>query len=93
MAKQPPVEAQKPPFTSVQATAVQALARGVANDGQQKIALAWIIDEVCGMGVLAYRDTDRETVLALGRQFVGARVMAAMNASISKLKSREEKRT
>jgi hypothetical protein len=91
MATKPPAPA-KPPFTSTQATAVQALSNGVANDGQQKIVLRWLLDEVCQMGVLAYRETDRDTVMALGRQFVGARVVAAMNASVAKLKSVEEKR-
>lgn len=93
MAEKKKLTAESLPFNSTQAAAVQAFAAGIANDGQQKTVLRWLLDNVCEMGVLPYRDTDRETVLACGRQFVGARLLAAMNANISRLKTVEEKRT
>ena len=76
-------------FNSGDATAMQALANGVANDGQQKRALDWILKEACGLPVWGYRESQRETDIALGRQFVGQQIVGLINVNVSKLRKRE----
>lgn len=72
------------------ATAVQALAAGKANEGQQKHALKWILEVACGLPVWAYRESVRETDIALGRQFVGQQIVGLMRVNVSKLRKNEE---
>lgn len=58
--------------------AVKALAAGNANAGQQKLALNWIINAVCGTYDLSYRpgaDGDRNTTFAEGKRFVGMQIV------------------
>lgn len=65
--------------------AVQAVAAGVANEGQQKRALDWIINTVAGTYELSFRSDadggDRETAFSEGRRFVGMQVVKAVNMS------------
>lgn len=64
----------KAKFTETEVLAVRALFAGVANDGQQKIALDWIMKEAARVPDLAYIsgvDGRRDTDFALGRQYVG----------------------
>ena len=69
-------EPQKDPWmpfreTDQQRSALQALYDGVANEGQQKVALQAIF-ELCGLDDLSYRpDSDRDTAFAEGKRFVG----------------------
>lgn len=86
-----PITAESRPFTSSQAAAMQALNTGTANDGQQRLALKWIIEEACGMREWGFKETERDTNVMLGRHFVGQRISAAVNANIAKLKQIEEK--
>ena len=76
-------------FTSVDAMAVQAVAAGTANDGQQKRALEWILKNACGLPAWAYRESQRETDVALGRQFVGQQIVGILNVNVSTLRKRE----
>lgn len=81
------------PITSSDAAAMQALAAGVANDGQQKHALRWILDGACALPTWPYRESQRETDIALGRHFVGQQIMGLIKANVSqlrKLEGREE---
>lgn len=56
--------------------AVRALFEGKADAEQQKKALAWILEKACGLKDWAYRPGDeRETCIALGRQFVGHQIV------------------
>lgn len=71
------------------ATAMQALASGVANEGQQKTALKWILDEACGDPVWAYRESQRETDIALGRQFVAQQIVGLIRVNVSELRKME----
>jgi hypothetical protein len=105
--KQPPVPAKRrglvpshaphgsepAPFTSADATALQAVASGTANDGQQKRALDWILKSACGLPVWPYRADERETCVALGRQFVGQQIMGVLKVNISVLRKRESAQT
>lgn len=77
-------------FSSVDALALQAVASGTANDGQQKLALKWILEGACGLPVWAYRESPRETDIALGRQLVGQQIMGLLNVNVSRLRKREE---
>ena len=76
-------------FGSADAACVQALAAGNADSGQQKRALDWILKKACGLPTWAYRDSQRETDVALGRQFVGQQIMGLLNLNVSTLKKRE----
>lgn len=76
-------------FTSVDATAVQAVYAGTANDGQQKQALDWILKNACGLPTWAYKESQRETDVALGRQFVGQQIMGILKVNVSALRKRE----
>ena len=75
--------------TVAAAVAMQALATGQANDGQQKDALQWILSEACGDGVWAYRDNDRETCLALGRQLVAQQIAGLLHINVAELRKVE----
>lgn len=62
--------------------AIKALAAGVASEGQQKRALAWIINSVCGTYDQPYRPGeggDRDTVFACAKQFVGQQIVKHIN--------------
>lgn len=76
MARKPRDRAWMPvPYTADVIIALQALGQGNANEGQQKLALNWIIQDASGAYELSYRsDADggeRETAFAEGRRFVG----------------------
>lgn len=79
------------PFVEADATAMQALVAGIANEGQQKRALNWILQSACGIGAWPYRESQRETDVALGRQFVGQQIVGLSKVNVSKLNKREEK--
>ncbi len=72
-------------YSTADVTAIQALAQGVANEGQQKRALDWIIRSAAGAYELSFRsDADggaRETDFAEGRRFVGLQVVKLANMS------------
>ena len=78
------------PFTSLHAGAIQAIAAGTANEGQQKTALDWILKGACGLHDWPYRETERETCIALGRQFAGQQIVGLMRINISALRKREQ---
>lgn len=63
--------------------AVKALARGDANEDQQRRALDWIIKIAAGTYEEPYRSDadggDRETTFALGRAFVGRQIVKLIN--------------
>lgn len=76
-------------FQAADATALQAVAAGTANDIQQKRAIKWILEGACGLPVWAYRDSQRETDVALGRHFVGQQIMGLLKVQVSKMKQEE----
>ena len=78
-------------FTSSDVSAIQALLAGTANDGQQKHALNWILDSACVLPLWPYRADQRETDIALGRQFVGQQIVGLLSINISALRQREER--
>lgn len=65
--------------------AIQALAAGIANEGQQKRALDWIINVLCGAHDLSFRpgshEGDRDTAFAEGKRFVGSQIVKLIKFS------------
>lgn len=55
--------------------AIQALSRGEASEHQQKLALDWIVKELCKAHDLAFHPDQRETDFALGKQFIGKQII------------------
>jgi len=78
-------------FGYTEAAAIQALYNGKANEEQQKICLRWILESACALPVWPYKESQRETDIALGRHFVGHQIMGAVKVSLSKLQRKEEK--
>lgn len=74
-----PHGAVAPQFEEADAKAMKALADGVANEGQQKHALDWILTKACGLPTWPYKESQRETDIALGRQFVGHQIVALIS--------------
>jgi hypothetical protein len=65
--------------------AIKALAAGVASEGQQRIALAWIINRAAGTYDLSFRpgpDGSRLTDFAEGKRFVGLQVVRLINMKL-----------
>ncbi len=58
--------------------AIKALRAGNANEGQQTLALDWILNECCGVRDLSYRDSERATCFAEGKRFVGLQIAQLM---------------
>lgn len=81
----------KPPdYTESQVVAMQALARGEANDGQQKMALDWIINECCRTYDMSYRpDNIRDTDFAEGMRHVGNSIIKMVKIKVGALQKKE----
>lgn len=77
-------------FDSSHATALQALHAGNANEGQQKTALDWILKGACALNDWPYRESERETCVALGRHFVGQQIVGLLKVNVSALRKREQ---
>jgi hypothetical protein len=75
--KAPSVQPWHPaPYDDADTYAIKALAAGVANEGQQKRALDWIINTLCGTYDLSYRpESDRDTAFAEGKRHVGLQLV------------------
>ncbi len=66
--------------------AIKALNAGNANEGQQKLALMWILNDVCGIRDLSFRpgvDGERDTAFAEGKRFVGLQIAKQFNLPTS----------
>src|SRR5262245_42689001 len=88
----PPVHGAQPAaFGFAEASAVQALYHGKADEGQQKAALKWILEGACAVQVWPYRTDQRETDIGLGRHFVGHQIMGIIKVNLSQLRKNEEK--
>lgn len=67
------------PYDKAVLTAIRACIAGVANEGQQKAAMDWIITQAANYYDLSYRsggeDGRRATDFHEGRRFVGAQIV------------------
>lgn len=68
------------------ASAIQALMRGEADEGQQQRALKWIIEVGAGSYQFQYYPSDRDTAFALGRGFVGQQIVKLSKLNLSALR-------
>lgn len=69
--------------------AVKALAAGVANEGQQKTVLRWIIEEIAATYGLSYQPkSDRDTAFMEGRRYVGLQIVQEINITEEGLERR-----
>ena len=60
--------------------AIKALATGTASEGQQQRALNWILNQCCGVAdTTYYPDSERDTIFASGKRFVGLEIIALLN--------------
>ena len=80
-----------PPYDLADVSALQALARGDADPEMQRRALRWIIDRVADTYGFPYRPgaNDRDTNIALGRQFVGQQIVKLLNINLATLRRTE----
>lgn len=61
--------------------ALKAMSEGIANEGQQKSALEWILFEACGIRNVSYQPGDTAaTAFAEGRRFAGLMIAGAIQA-------------
>jgi hypothetical protein len=71
--------------------AIKAIAAGTANEHQQKTAMNWIINSLCGTYDLSYRpNSERDTCLAEGKRLVGLSLVKEINMSVEILRRKEE---
>lgn len=69
-----------PDYSKADVYALKALAAGNASEGQQKRALAWIVNAAARTYDLSFSPaSDRETSFAEGRRFVGLQVVKLVN--------------
>ena len=72
-----------PNWEPADASAMQALAEGVANADQQKRALRWIMVAAAGVDEPSYRPDSDQTVFAEGRRFVGLQIRKLLIINVS----------
>lgn len=68
--------------------ALQALSRGEADPGQQKLALNYIVNDICAHGAPAYfpgEDGRRNTDIMVGMQLVAHEIVKRLRANLSAL--------
>ncbi len=77
-----------PSLTKEEIIAVQSVYDGVANEGQQRMALETIITKICMTGFTSYKEGsfDGSAFLA-GRSYVGARIMKTIKTKSGDLPS------
>jgi hypothetical protein len=77
-------------FTKSQASAIQAVAAGIADDRQQRRALDCILTSVCDLNGLSYRPDEaggeRATAFAEGKRFVALQLCKALKLNIDLIK-------
>ena len=76
-----------PEWSKQTAIAFQALAAGVANDGQQKTCIDWILYEAARIRDMTFNpDSARLSDFAEGRRFVGLQVGKMLAIKIGALR-------
>tara|TARA_R110000868_G_scaffold122871_2_gene325736 strand:+ start:4918 stop:5196 length:279 start_codon:yes stop_codon:yes gene_type:complete len=73
---------EPPTYEQSDIYAIKALWEGKANEGQQKMAVAWLMN-ACGVARDPFRPADaRLTDYLMGRQSVGRMVLELVNAKV-----------
>lgn len=73
------------PYTVAQAAAIRACASGAATDQQQRVAMEFIVKNLCGTYDLEYRpgsDGARESSFAGGKRWVGLQIVKLVNFTV-----------
>jgi hypothetical protein len=70
------------------AYAIQAVAHGRASEDQQRRAMKFLVEALCGTYDLSYRASDRDTVFAEGKRFVGLQLVKFIQMNLSHFKER-----
>ena len=81
------------PYETADVQAIQALAAGNANEGQQKRALTWIIEQASFSYQPSYwpgEDGRRNTDFAEGRRYVGLQLIKLLHLNISTLRQQDD---
>lgn len=69
------------------AYALQAVMQGRASEDQQRRAMQFVVNDLCGTYDLSYRPTsDRDTVFAEGKRFVGLQLIKFAKLNIARLR-------
>jgi hypothetical protein len=69
--------------------AMQAVMYGRASEEQQKRAMRFLLNEICGTYDLSYRPTsDRDTAFAEGKRFVGLQLVKFAQLNIAALRGK-----
>lgn len=87
MARKTLIERAANDWDLADASAVKALNAGTADAVQQKRAVEWLLKKACALPDWAYQPgaNDRDTNVALGRQFVGHLFMKLVRVDLSKV--------
>lgn len=74
------------------ASAIKALHAGTADAQQQKRAVDWLLKKACALPEWPYQPgmNDRDTNVALGRQFVGHMFMKLVQVNLAAVTRRAE---
>lgn len=81
------------PWENADVSALKALARGVANEGQQKRAINYILGTLSGTYEHTYvpgPGGERDTAFANGRRYVGLQIVKLVNLPPEQLKKTKE---
>ena len=63
-------------YTKQMVIAIQAVAAGIANEGQQQLTMKWIIEDLCRTYDLDYfPDSDRDSVFASAKRSIGLQLV------------------
>jgi hypothetical protein len=74
-------------YEKADVAAIQALAKGEANAGQQKRALDWIIMNLCRTyDVTYFPESVRDSDFASGKRFIGQQITKLINLKLGLLK-------
>lgn len=77
-------------WAPVDAAAIQAVAAGRANEDQQRRAMRFIVDRLCGTYDLSYRsEHPNDTSFAEGKRFVGLQIVKFINLSLAMLRGKQ----
>ena len=71
------------------ASAIQALADGTADEHQQRRALKWLIEAASITYEFHYYPSERDTAFALGQAFVGQQIVKMLKLNLSKMRRDE----
>lgn len=77
---------QTAPFNKAEVVALQALAAGVADEFQQKLALKWLIYKACGFHDISYRDSTHDTAFLEGKKWVAHQINAMLTSDHRNMK-------